>query len=623
MLPPISFLYVRLVKQVAQGLSVEDGEEMARGLYCIRPHERFTTHILGSAWLCYAVMLAWYWLPLYWPAWVGEPAEMRRVYDYEIALADGLKVLNVWKVCTRNVGIVRGLARRDTSSEPEAADDPATPWLAIGAIAAISLLACWIDHSHVGVSAAAFAPFYLIAGGTGSADINAGSSIGAAQAAPATGGSWVNATNTYVAPSATPFATTIVGDYVSIYADGATVTTYVAQVTTVVSNVSVVLSATIKYGTAPTDGAANRSAVAGGSWNTEQVLAAGGLATTTVPQSTKINMKGNLTITASRTISMADATTTTLWFSCYNTTPGDLDADTTNSLTKPIWTLNSTFGLVASGNFQVWSGLSVVGSRTGPMWTLSGSVQTQVRCRIENTSANAGAIASTWSGTGVCAYSWMKCATTATTTGVCSLSGFTGTMLGVVAEGGGIAGFNLAAAAGMVLSNCVGLTNTGAGVLATTANAKVLYSTFYGATVDGIKWTGTPSGNGSLVIGCLFSGLNSSTATTNGINNASGTNTASVFRACNDYYNVTNPEVGMGDSFAFFPQTDSNPVVTSGTNMTPVAGSNALNHGFPGIFENQTYTSFLAAGAVQPTGAATMVSVTNVAMFQSRQSVGY
>jgi hypothetical protein len=134
-------------------------------------------------------------------------------------------------------------------------------------------------------------------------------------------------------------------------------------------------------------------------------------------------------------------------------------------------------------------------------------------------------------------------------------------------------------------------------LLSSTGAPRVYSSTFYGATVAGIKWTGTP-GAASIVVGCLFSGLNSSTATTNGINNASGTNTDNIFRACNDYYNITNAEVGLGDSIAWFPQTDSNPVVVSATDMTPVAGSNARNNGFPGVFENQTFRPYVDIGAV-------------------------
>ena len=62
---------------------------------------------------------------------------------------------------------------------------------------------------------------------------------------------------------------------------------------------------------------------------------------------------------------------------------------------------------------------------------------------------------------------------------------------------------------------------------------------------------------------------------------------------------AANAEVGMGDSYAFFAQTDSAAVATSSTNMTPVSTSNARGHGFPGIFENESFSSLLDIGGVQ------------------------
>jgi hypothetical protein len=56
--------------------------------------------------------------------------------------------------------------------------------------------------------------------------------------------------------------------------------------------------------------------------------------------------------------------------------------------------------------------------------------------------------------------------------------------------------------------------------------------------------------------------------------------------------------VGLGDSPAFFQQTDGSAVATSATDLTPVVGSNARNNGFPGIFENMSFTNYLDIGAV-------------------------
>lgn len=440
-----------------------------------------------------------------------------------------------------------------------------------------------------------FTPFYLIGGGAGSADINAGSSIGAAQATPATGGSWTNATNTFVATGGTPFAATVIGDYVSVYADGATVTTYVAQVTTVVSNVSVILSATIKYGTAPTDGAANRSAVAGGSWSTEQVLAAGGLATTTAPQSTKINIKqATYTITASRAISIAGTTTKLLWFSGYNTTPGDLDADTTNSLSKPTFAFNSTFSATWSGAFQIISSISFTGSRSGNILGFTGTNLTAIRVRGENTSSNtaAGVVGFGSTGSVTCLYCWFKCPTTATAnTGIVSGTGSGVRLVGCVMEGGGQAGASCDT--NWQFLYCIALNNTGKGFAQTGgASSSWIACTVYNSTSDGINISVAPTT--SLILGCLFSVCGGY-----GINQSSGANVGTCQRSCNDFYACTsNPENGFGDSPAFFQQTDGSSPVTSATDMTPIATSNAFSNGFPGIFENETFKSYAPIGAV-------------------------
>jgi len=440
----------------------------------------------------------------------------------------------------------------------------------------------------------AFTNFYLIAGGAGSADINAGSSIGAAQVTT-TNGNWNSGTGAFVASGGTPFASTVVGDYASVYVDGATVTTFVGKVTVVTDSTHITVDvSSIKYGTAPSTNATARSCTINGSWATEQVLAGGGLATFTMPQSTKINIKGNLTLAASRTVSMNGAATAPVWFSGYNTNPGDLDNDRTNSLAKPIWTVSAGNVLTCNGTLHLWSGLSIIGNRSGTVWQFSGNFGMISRCRSENQSSNAAALALSTANNQVVCYSWFKTPTTATTTGVINAGG-NGTFIGCVADTGGIAGWNLGGVCTFI--DCICLNNVGAGILTATQRIIAINCTFYACTVDGIKWTGTP-GNASAVIGCIFSGINGGAAITNGINNASGTNTDNVYRACNDYYNVTNTEVGMGDSPSFFGQTESSFPLTSSTDMTPIAGSNALANGFPGIFENETFNSYLNIGAI-------------------------
>lgn len=440
----------------------------------------------------------------------------------------------------------------------------------------------------------AFTNFYLIAGGAGSADINAGSSIGAAQATT-TNGNWNAATGVFIAASGTPFASTIVGDYASVYVDGATVTLFVGRVTAVTSSTQITVDVTtIKYGAAiPTTSATARSCTINGSWNTEQVLAAGGLATFTVPQSTKINIKGNLTLTANRTISMAGATTTPLWFSGYNTTPGDLDNDTTNSLAKPIWTFNATFGLSSTGTHQLYTSLSVAGNRSNFIWQINATAPVRLlRCRIENVSSNASAHTFTPNGSAhSIQYCWFKAPTTGTSNGVVDTLGAS-YVYGCIAEGGGLAGFS-GTSNGVVYTNCVCLNNTGVGILATTGAFKASGCTIYNSTSDGIKWSGTPTTGGAHITDCLFNICGGY-----GINNASGTNTNNVFRYGNKFFTITSGnENGFGDSPAFLEVSSASSLVRSSTDMTPIG--NALDL-LGNIFENQSYKTYAPAGAIVP-----------------------
>ncbi len=605
-IPLISYTYVGLVKRVAQGLSIEDGEEMARGLYCIRPHERFRTHLFGSAWLCYCVMLAWFWVPMYQQIILEQQSDAQRIYDYELALQAGVRALNVWNFSQRNVGIAYAFARRTVPAITYPVED-VWNWrgaAVAGLLLAASLYGSWHGWHEGSLLHATFVPFYMNAAASGASDLNAGSTT-AAPTHTYGGGTFVRATNTYTVASGNPSTDGFVsaGDYVSVYTTtGRTVATFVMIVDSTTATTIIGSATGVVYGvnTTVSETANASSLTIGGSWATLLPLgataSAGGLGTFTIPQSTKINIKqASYSLSAALTIAMAGATTTPLWFSGYNTNPGDLDADTTNALTKPSFSVGGNL-LTTSGAHSIWSGVSVNGSRVGTVWTGSATGVMISRCRSTNINSNAAAIAFTAGGVGTCAYSWFTAPSSATTTGTISCSNTT--FIGVVADTGGLAGFNLGTNT-YTLMQCIGLTNTGSGFLGSTAVVRAFGCTVYGATTDGFKWTGTP-GAQCVIAGCLVSGLNGSTATTNGFDNASGVNTNNVILSCNDVYNVTNRTVGLGDSPEWFPQTDSNPVVTSVTDMTPVASSNAINNGFPGIYENETFSSFPPIGAVTP-----------------------
>src|SRR5262245_42336786 len=111
----------------------------------------------------------------------------------------------------------------------------------------------------------AFEEFYI----TGADDnVNAGSTTANTASVTETNGDWGNAAaNRFTAASGTPFSAVTVGEWASIYNDGASTAVYVARVTAVnAGGASIDLSSTVKMGTAPTTGATGKSCKIGGAW---------------------------------------------------------------------------------------------------------------------------------------------------------------------------------------------------------------------------------------------------------------------------------------------------------------------------------------------------------------------
>lgn len=448
---------------------------------------------------------------------------------------------------------------------------------------------------------------------TTGADINAGSTTSNGAVYTSTSGNWSTVTNIFTpTDGSTPASTVSVGDWVSLYIDAATVAVYVAQVTVVAAGVNgaITVSATVKMGTAPTTNSGARSLKAGGAWASEQAFVT--LGSSTVAVNTKINIKaGTYSVGASRTINLQGTAALLLWFSGYNTTPGDLDNDTTNALAKPVIAMGGTFTWNAAGNFQQWTGLSFTGSVNNFVFLGNGTPQYVGRCRFENTNAGANAGAyTTGSNRNTIAYSWFKAPATCTGVGVARSS--SGTFVGCVATGGGLAAFESQAnnSAGALIQ-CAAVSPTGNGFrFGGNTSILMLNCTVGNSSSDAVAITGTPPSNFmNMIVGCLFS-----TVTGWGINNSSGTNTTIVLRACNDTYLCSSgAETGFGDAPNFFPQADGSNPLASSSNFSVVAGVLARANGFPGIFENATPISYVTCGAADPqTGSGTGGEVSTV-----------
>ncbi len=444
----------------------------------------------------------------------------------------------------------------------------------------------------------ALTPFYIQTTGS---DLNAGSTTANTAAYTSTSGDWSTVTHIFTpTDGSTPASTVAANDWVSIYANGATTLVFVAQVTAVAAGVNggITVSATLFLGVAPTTGTGTRSLKAGGAWASPTPIMNGALgANTILPLDVKVNVKaGTYTRTASETCQLRGSNTVIGWIAGYNTTPGDLDNDTTNALAKPVWSYNATFGLQLNGDFLTFTSISILGNRTGAMLTVQSVGLKVIRVRVENTSSNAsaGAFSSSLNAT-ILLYCWFKTPTTATSVAVVALGAAT-YALGCVAEGGGLAGWLLSGSGQFTIAQCVGKNNTGSGMSITGTSPFLLVSNFTASrpTGDGISLT-TISNTAIAIVGCIFSRCGGW-----GINNSSG-NTNIVQRACNDFYLCTSgDETGFGTNPSFFQQDEVSDPLTSSTDLSVVVGALARATGFPGIFENQSYTSYLTSGAVDP-----------------------
>ncbi len=94
---------------------------------------------------------------------------------------------------------------------------------------------------------------------------NAGSTTNGTPAYSATNGGWNSVTGVFTPVSGDPSSSVAIGDFLSVYTDGATQTGFVARVTGV-NSTTITVSLTDKSGTIPTTAASGISAKAGGCW---------------------------------------------------------------------------------------------------------------------------------------------------------------------------------------------------------------------------------------------------------------------------------------------------------------------------------------------------------------------
>jgi len=169
----------------------------------------------------------------------------------------------------------------------------------------------------------AYTEFYCDAS-TGS-NINAGDGQ---SVVTSTNGGWNSGTGVFTAASGTPFSGVSVGQFASVYTDGATTTGFVGRVTAVGGGgSSLTISTTVKMGTAPTTAGSGISCTTGGVWKGPNGTEGWPLTTdisalvNTSNNPPRVNLKN--TATYSITAAMTVATNGNRTYQGYATTVGD------------------------------------------------------------------------------------------------------------------------------------------------------------------------------------------------------------------------------------------------------------------------------------------------------------
>lgn len=368
----------------------------------------------------------------------------------------------------------------------------------------------------------AFTEFYCDAS-TGS-NINAGD-LTANGVVTSTNGDWGNAAaNRFTAAAGTPFSGVAVGDFASVYLDGATVAVYIARVTAVnAGGASIDLSTTAKSGTAPANGATGRSCTTGGAWKgpngTDKFPF--NFITSTQTNSAgdppRVNLKNGTDYTTS-TSAITHTLNGPIQFEGYTTTAGDGGRATVANITT---TVAYSIFTVSGANVNVYSLIfdgTVFTSGNTFLATSSGAETVVFSCVFKE---NRGGGLNMGGNNGIV----VECEAYACNKGnITNHGGFSATgssaFLRCIAHdntGANTAGFYHSAAAQFF--NCIADTNGGVGFrIASTSQAILLNCDSYNNGSDGLDLTGA-SALPVLIENCNFvnntgRGINSSGSAT-------------------------------------------------------------------------------------------------------------
>jgi hypothetical protein len=435
----------------------------------------------------------------------------------------------------------------------------------------------------------AYQPFYIQSGGS---NANAGTTTGSPVWSNTSAVVWVGTTTSTLTVTDSAASAVQVGDFINVGG------TYVSKVTSInaigaPTYVFTLSASSASWGTEPSGQTYSSSGtvVDGGAWAdlTQGILTGA----TTVPQSTKVNIKAaTYSYSGNTVVSLLGTTTKPLVYAGYNTTPGDLDNGSA-VLSYPVCSMGAHY-LDFAGSFATISALSVTGSSstTATLYGATSPANGFIRfrhCRAVNTSTASGAAAfgaELWTTATQCYFAM----TTASSTGVVVIPGGTlgYELIGCYIDGSLSSGVTITTST-CVVRDCTILTGTSYGLEIQGTSGAIL--------IDRNTFIGKTGGGDFIHITALVSNGDLESITNNyfyncggyDINNATGTNTCIIEIANNVHNNPASGQLnGFGDFTELNPLTESiNPFVSS-TDLHLIASSNGASAGLPGQWENLT-----------------------------------
>lgn len=275
-----------------------------------------------------------------------------------------------------------------------------------------------------------------------------------------------------------------------------------------------------------------------------------------------------------------------------NTTIGDIEADVTNTLTKPKITFTSGI-MTVSGTYQSFTGLDISGAPNGSalIAVTSAAANTKFfRVRVEHTGTGSNGNGAVNTANGQRQFfieCWFKAAAISSNV----FNNATDLYAEKCVFTGGVQGMNMSSSNVLACNQCIFYGHSGtAFAIGGTGLMTALHCTFYNLGGDGIQFQS--AGVMGIVSDSIFSDISGT-----GIKRITS-NTDSVVRRRNAFWNVTTAqESGFGDSVPYLPITlAATPFINAPTDFRIIP--TALVRNIEERFENQTFSGYCDIGAV-------------------------